>query len=154
MNSFEEISEMKKNLFSFLLVFTIMVFVTPTEAKAKAAFFSWGGETIEKIVDFPDTANFQINDDYIDAGYRYKEFTVFFLPLWTYDYAWCGYIPNNPTSYYPLTKKQVVSYAQMASVTLPDTPDLGFWKEWGGKLVLGLIIVIFLISQLPRRLVK
>ena len=147
---FGDISEMKKKLFSFLLVFTIMVFGTTTDANAKAAFFSWGGETIEKVVDFPDTPNFQINNDYIDAGYRYKEITIFFLPLWTYDYAWCGYIPNNPTSYYPLTKKQVVSYAQMASITLPDTPELGFWTKWGGKLVLGLIIVIFFIYGLSK----
>ena len=51
-------------------VFLISVSVGVTE-KAQA-FFSWGGDTIEKIADFPDTEQFKLNDDFIDAGIRYK----------------------------------------------------------------------------------
>ena len=54
-----------------LLVFLISMSVGLT-GKAHA-FFSWGGDTLEKIADFPDTEEFKLNDNFLERRVRTEE---------------------------------------------------------------------------------
>ena len=83
-----------------------------------------------------------MGDDFIDAGIRYKEFTIFFVPIYQYDFEWCGYVPGGEF-YYDLSRQELSQLADVAQVRLPDEISLGFWKAWGGKLVLVLILIIY-----------
>ena len=98
-------------------------------------FFGWGGETIVKIADFPDTPNFQTTDgDYFDAGVMYKQITIFFLPLWNYDVRWTGYIDSD--YYVELSPEEIQEFAVVAEVSLLQAPAaLPFWDRYGGKLI-------------------
>jgi hypothetical protein len=105
-------------------------------------FYSWGGEKIIKVADFPDTEEWKTREDkYLDAGYRYKQITIFFVPIWNYDEQWCGYIGH--TDYYlNLNKTQLDSYAAAAGVKLPDEPGLSFWELYGGKLLVAALVLL------------
>ena len=105
-------------------VFLISVSVGVTE-KAQA-FFSWGGDTIEKIADFPDTEQFKLNDDFIDAGIRYKEVVILFVPIHQYDFGWVGYISADSYSYYDLSRDDLLIFANAAQVQLPEKIRLSF----------------------------
>ena len=133
-----------------LTLFFVLESTNPANAR-KFVFFSWGGETIIKVADFPDTPSFQTSDGhYFDAGAMYKQVQIFFLPLWSYDFRWAGYIDEE--SYAELNKSELNRLALLANITLPSEIELPFWDRWGGKLVLALLsAVIVLLTVLKVR---
>ena len=106
--------------------------------------FLFKADTIEKIADFPNTEQFKLNDDFIDAGIRYKEVAVLFVPIHQYDFGWVGYIAADSDSFYDLSREDLLIFANAAQVQLPDEIKLGFWKAWGGKLIILLVLVIYI----------
>lgn len=128
-----------KYIFCFLFVFII-----GKNVNSAPIFFSWGGENIVKVVDFPDNENFLSSDNrYFDAGYRYKQVSIFFIPVWNYDLNWCGYISDK--YYLDLSKNQLGEYANLAQVALPDEPELDFWNKFGGKLLFLSVVIIYIM---------
>lgn len=106
------------------------------EARSMPVFFSWGGETIARVMDFPNTAYYRTGDgDYVDAGVIYKQITLFFLPLWNYDVRWAGYI-GSEDSYIELSQSELEEMAQHSGWVLPSQPYISGWHAYGGKLVL------------------
>lgn len=127
-----------------LSIFIVLANSAVGEAKSLPVFFSFGGETTAKIVDFPDTDHFLSQDGYVDAGVIYKQITILFLPIWNYDIRWAGYLEEDPYSYIPLTREELKDLAESAEVTLPEVPVLPFWTSYGGKIV----FLILLLSLL------
>jgi len=110
--------------------------------------FSWGNEGIAKILDFPDIEELKSGDSnqFIDAGIRYKQVSIFFFPVWNYDATWCGYIGSDK-EYINLNYEQLNEIANGVKMTLPDAPEDGiqFWDKYGGKLVFGVLLLAFLM---------
>lgn len=130
----------KGSLIAFLL---ILLNSSNVEAK-KPVFFSWGGEQINKIADFPDTEEYQVEGGlHFDAGCIYKQVSIFFIPVWNYDLRWCGYVEGSD-GYISYSKEELDVFATAAGVTLPEEPAISFWNRIGGKLVFLLIIGAFL----------
>ncbi len=127
------------------LILPILFFLSITSLNATPAFiFSWGGEKVAKVADFPDNNNFKnIEGRYFDAGVRYKQVSILFIPLWNYEKKWCGYLTDE--YYIDLTKKDLDELASIAGVTLPDEAELSFWEKIGGKLVLLALLVLYII---------
>lgn len=123
----------------------------PAYAAKVPVFFSWGGEHIAKVADFPDTPQFQTKDgQYVDPGYRYKQFKLFFVPVWNYGGKWCGYVGNSER-YLDLHKQQLDELAAAVGMTLPESPALPFWDSYGGKLVLlSVVMLVFLYGRYAR----
>lgn len=127
--------------FSIILLILAFSFLNSQSAEArKPVFFSFGGEAMSKIQDFPNTETFQLEDGtYIDAGCIYKQVSILFIPIWNYDIRWCGYTGEDGT-YFEATKEELDAMAKEANVTLAETPSLSFWHTIGGKLVFLIII--------------
>lgn len=133
-----------KSIMTILLVILIS-FVQP--ALAKGILISYGGETIIKVGTFPQTAFFQRADGtHIDPGYRYKQFSIFFVPLWNYDGQWCGYI-GNTNRYIDLQKADIDLLATISEIHLPDSPTLPFWEVYGGKMLVLSIMGLFFLGR-------
>jgi hypothetical protein len=132
---------------SFCFAVALLLGTAPSAHAAKVpVFFSWGGEQIVKVAEFPDTEDFQVADGtYIDAGYRYKHVSLFFVPVWNYGGEWCGYVGDS-NRYLRLNKDELDVMAKAASVTLPEVPSLPFWDAYGGKLVILLIFGVIVAS--------
>jgi len=123
-----------------------IVFLGLLSASVQAApvILGWGGEEIIKVADFPNTEEFENGrGEYFDAGYVYKQVTIFFIPVWNYDGKWVGYV-GEKNGYLQLKKAELDSMAAKANVRLPETPSLPFWDSIGGKLVFGLILLLYL----------
>lgn len=128
------------HLRAWLLAFLILVFVSIGGcSKITPVIFSVDGETIEKILDLPDTPAFKNNDDYFDVGIIYKQLTIFFLPIWNYDQRLVGYIGTD--QYLPYSHAELTRMVSRAGLTLPEKPQPSIWNQYGGKAVL---ISIFL----------
>ena len=135
--------------FKSIILFVFLISMSVGLTGKAHAFFSWGGDALEKIADFPDTEQFKLNDDFIDAGIRYKEFEILFLPIYQYDFGWIGYVADSDI-YYDLGRADLLIFANAAQVQLPDEIKLGFWKAWGGKLILVLVLVVYVGYQIQR----
>ncbi len=133
----------------YMLLLSFFAFL-PSQVAAKSApvFFGWGGETVSKVADFPDTPAFQIDGDYTDAGVIYKQIHVFFLPLWNYDIRWAGYI--DASTYIPFTHAELQALANRAGVELPAKPSPPFWESYGGKLVLLIVLGFVLMFAVAK----
>lgn len=133
---------MSNKLFSIVLLVLAFSLLNSesAEARRKSGFFSFGGEVMSKVQDFPDTEAFQLEDDtYVDAGCIYKQVSILFIPVWNYDIRWCGYTGEGD-SYLALTKEELDEMAKEANVTLAESPSLPFWSSIGGKLVFLVLI--------------
>ncbi|MFM7710579.1 MAG: hypothetical protein ACKO5C_06650 [Ferruginibacter sp.] len=129
-----------------LLVVCFFLCVIGTAQAKKPVFFTWGGETIEKVEDFPNTYDFKSSDGYfVDAGFRYKQVTIFFIPVWNYDIEWCGYISD--AYYVDLDRAKLEELSKSAGVNLPDDFPLSFWNKFGGKLVFVAVFGLLLLFK-------
>ena len=98
-----------------------------------------------KVADLPDSEGYKTAEGtFYDIGYRYKQFKLFWIPIWNYDKSWCGYIDND--TFVDLTEAEVFELAQAAGVRLPKNVQPPFWDEWGGKLLFigGIGLYIFI----------
>lgn len=99
-----------------------------------------------KVADFPDTENFRAKDgELLDAGYVFKQFRVFWIPVWNYDGRWCCYGQSSGAPY-EIQKTNLDVLARAANVSLPAEPELPFWDLYGGKLVGGLLLLFIFAS--------
>ena len=113
-------------------------------------FFSWGGETMLQVVDFPDTTDFQTEmGEYVDAGVIYRQIIFFSLPVWNYDIRWIGYLGNR-YQYLQSDRTALEELARHAGLTLPQEPQLPSWHTHGGKLTLlvGCVFLVLIIQVL------
>lgn len=140
---------MRTHNIGLLLCITIATLLT-TARSAHAGipvFFSWGGEKVVKVGDFPDTEDFKTSDGkYLDPGYRYKQISIFFVPIWNYGRRWCGYVGDSRT-YLDLSKDDLEVFANAAGLKLPATPSLPFWESYGGKLLFVVVFAFFVIAN-------
>lgn len=134
---------MKKSL-PFLALLAAFVFVSARPAEARGGipiFWSSGSEKIVKAADFPDTGMFKSDDgELLDPGYKFKQVQLFWIPLWNYGGEWCLYVGKDD-AYQEMSKPMLDSIAKSVNITLPESPSLGFWNAFGGKLLVGLLVV-------------
>ena len=138
---------MRRNLLSLVLLSIILATFTPPAQAGIPIIWSNGGESMMKVADLPDSEEYITSEGkFYDIGYRYKQFKLFWIPVWNYDKQWCGYIDND--TFVNLTETEVFNLAQAAGVRLPKNVQPPFWDEWGGKLLLlsGLGLLIFIKS--------
>lgn len=124
--------------------------LVPTKASAAPLFFSWGGEKIVKVADYPDTPDYQKDGKHFDPGIRFKQITFFFLPIWNYDAAWCAAVQGAPDQYIDVTRDQL----QAAGATLPQEPPIPAWDAYGGKIVAALLVggyIFFRMNQSKKK---
>lgn len=132
-------------MFRFNQIFLVVLFTGLSNfffVSEANALVSWGGEKMIKVAEFPDSPEFQNPEGYyIDAGLKYKQISLFFIPIWNYELSPIGYI--NQSSYLSMTQSDLEELAQSAGVTLPDNPKPSFWERIGGKLVIVVGLVLF-----------
>lgn len=130
-----------------LIFLTLLSLSFAPSAAAAPVFFTWGGEKIVKEIDLPDTSDYQDKEGkHFDIGYRYKQITIFFIPVWNYDKQWCGAIKGDSDHYLIWSQDDAVAVADSAGLKLPDSPSLPFWDAYGGKIlivVLGIGYMLF-----------
>ena len=115
-------------------------------------FFGWGSE-IYTIKELPEDYLIQTKEYgeiHANLGVAYKEFSLFWIPIWNWDVNEYILLPDNFKS---LDKGKYVFYnidagelrrIQQLVGDLPETPKLSFWRSFGGKLVFLPFILLIL----------
>lgn len=133
----------------FAAILACLMFAPVAEAKRTPVFWSYGGEHLHVVVDLPDTPEYEIEGKHFDIGVKYKALDIFFLPISHWSMTYVAMIEGDSSHYYELGEGKAEALAETANVSLPpvDQVDLGFWAEWGGKLVFGFLFVVGLIRM-------
>ena len=142
---------MRRHFASVIFLGLILLTFTPRAHAGIPIFWSYGGESYVKVAELPNIEDYKTsNGKYYDVGYRYKQFSLFFVPVWNYDKQWCGYIDKE--QFIELTEPEVMELARASGVKLPKNVSLPFWEEWGGKLLfLSGLGVYFYISRSSKQ---
>lgn len=115
--------------------------MAPSRAEAAPFIVGWGGEKIVTVAEFPDTGAFKSRGTHFDLGYRFKQITLFFIPVWNYGGTWCGSIPGDSGHFFDFDRERLETMAQAAAISLPAEPAIGAWDRYGGKALIAAIIL-------------
>ncbi|ADV49299.1 hypothetical protein I2486_10055 [Cellulophaga sp. E16_2] len=100
-------------------------------------------DKIIKILDLPDTEEFQLEDGtYFDIGKMYTISHIVWLPYSNTEVVITGYVDDD--TYVELTPEQLIEIAALAKVEIPETASASFFDRIGGKIVLGLLALVVL----------
>lgn len=132
-----------------IIVLLLPLFSITQKTEAAPIFFSFGEEKVLKVADFPQ-GSYQSNDgQHVDAGVRYKQVSIFFIPIWNYEEKWCGYISDK--MYVDLPRSQLEEMAAESNVKLPGSMQMPFWDKFGGKLLAIALIAGYVLYKQNRR---
>ena len=144
------------------LLFSIIFFLSFFCINASAQFVF--GDHVIKVLDLPNTEEFIVEAEgnnaqqleymgqkkYGDLGIAHKQF-CFIVPLWNYGepryviYREKSMYDASDVDYYTidLSPEEVAYFHETYGI--PITPEIPFWDKWGGKLVILLLIVLWII---------
>lgn len=128
-------------------VFLMAAVSQPAEARKRGTT----GEKIALVENLPDTAEYQIEGNYVDVGYMYESTSLWFIPLWAeettqtfvlYTETEDGYL------YLPLNEAELSQLKE----TLGSDPTEGYsfsrWQHMWGVFPAGLLILWGIFSTL------
>ena len=128
-----------KNLFLSLSLLGILFF-TASSTSAKGLIFYSSGEKIELIQKLP--ADITVNEDeHVNLGVMYKQFSIFWIPMWNYGETKYVLINDKKDTYYDPMEEDIEMLKTEYNVNIPEKPAIGFWNRIGGKIIWGVIIL-------------
>jgi len=107
-------------------------------------------EKTRMVAELPDSAYYQNETgNYVDLGYTYTVFQIAGIPVWTTDKGGLvGYTEAEPDTNYLLDEEMLGWIREDIGVDdLTVYRQMPFWDKWGGKLVVLLLIVCYLLYR-------
>lgn len=139
-----------------IAICSILFFICANTTYAKGfLFFSWGTETYV-VHELP--ADYIIQTEYgnrhANLGVVYQEFSLFGIPIWNWDVNGYILLPDDYNTmekgcivYYNLNAKEFQKIESIVG-NLQGTPQLSFWRSYGGKLIFLPFLLPFLLAIL------
>lgn len=110
-------------------------------------------DRIMKIGDFPEIELLHTEKGYIKPGWCYKTYEVVFIPVWNTEGRYCGYISdeyyNDKLGRSELLKLAIATGSSTDWANKP--PTLPWWDLFGGKLIIGGLILAGIIGKLLKK---
>ena len=128
---------MKKVILTLSIIGAL--FFTANSVSAKGVIIYSNGEKIEEVKQLPDSAI--VNDEHVNLGVMYKQFSIFWVPMWNYGETKYVLINDKKDTYFDLTPEEFEMLKTEFNVDVPKTPVIGFWNKTGGKIIWGALIL-------------
>jgi hypothetical protein len=103
------------------------------------------GDKISLIAELPNTAEYAIDGAFVDVGIVYNAIDYEGVSFFNFNKRWCLF---NGNSYWVMDKERLDEIAQLAGITLPKKIALPFWDEWGGRILLVSIGIVFILGSI------
>ncbi|MCL1943804.1 MAG: hypothetical protein FWF54_09700 [Candidatus Azobacteroides sp.] len=138
---------MKKMILTFALFGAL--FFTANSVSARGIIVYSNGEKIEVVKNLPDSVI--IDGKHVNLGVMYKQFSVFWIPMWNYGETKSVLVNDKEDIYYDLTAEDVEMLKIGFNIDVPQEPVIGFWNKIGGKIVWGVVILAVICGCLITR---
>ncbi|MCL1937521.1 MAG: hypothetical protein FWF52_03880 [Candidatus Azobacteroides sp.] len=125
------------------------LFCSVNTASARGIIVYSNGEKIEVVKNLPDDA--LVNNEHVNLGVMYKQFSIFWIPMWNYGKTKFVLIDDAKKTYYDLTSEEVEMLKNDFNVDIPSVPTIGFWNKIGGKIIWGAVILAVIITAWTSR---
>ena len=130
---------MKKALLA--LTFFGALFLTAKTASADVVIFYSNGEKVEVVSKLP--ADAVIDGSHVNLGVMYKQFAIFWIPMWNYGDVKYVLINDKKDTYYDLDEEVTIAMLKEEfDLNVPDVPSIGFWNKIGGKIIWGAVLLV------------
>ena len=138
---------MKKVILTLSLIGAM--FFAANTVSARGIIIYSTGEKIETVKQLPDSAI--INDEHVNLGVMYKQFSIFWIPMWNYGETKYVFLNDKKNTYYDLEAEDIQSLKTVFNVEVPQAPTIGFWNKTGGKIIWGIVILVVVFGWLSPR---
>jgi len=129
--------KMKKVILTLSIIGAL--FFAANTVSARGIIIYGNGEKIEKVKQLPDSAI--VNDEHVNLGVMYKQFSIFWIPMWNYGETKYVLINDKKDTYFDLTPEDIQMMKTEWNVDVPQTASIGFWNRTGGKIIWGIVIL-------------
>ena len=126
--------------------------VNAAQSKGIPLFLNWGTEVFV-VKEMPEDYMIRTTDYgviHVNLGVAYDEFSIFGIPLWNWNVEKYILLPDNYDSlddgnyvFYHVDAEELRRAEQFVG-DLPETPELSFWRSYGGKLIFLPFILLIL----------
>lgn len=139
---------------SITLLFAVGLLCSFQQVNAKLRIPIGEKEVLEKVADLPDKPEFETTDgskQYINLGRLYTEYNVLWLPIYIVKEPILVGIDPVKDIYYDIPEAELTEILKSNNLDKNELLKLGFFTKYGGKLVAGLIIVLLIYGNLPKK---
>ncbi len=136
---------MKKKLKLSTIVLLFVLTGQAVYAKARIPIPYGTEEKIIKVLDFPDTEMFQLEDgSYFDLGSMYTKSHIVWLSYSNTEPVLVGLVEGKngmEDSYLELTPEMLTEIEKTTGIELPKEGSVSFFDKFVGKFILGILVL-------------
>lgn len=127
-----------------ILLLTTLMLLASIPCRAITITYSDGNDIIT-VQELPHTYDFTIDGIHVDLGILHKQFSILGIPIWNYgDEKYVLFHENEKSyTYYDLDFEEICTLHELFDV--PITPTIPFWDKLGGKILVIIIIIMFIL---------
>ncbi|RQO31411.1 hypothetical protein DBR32_05460 [Taibaiella sp. KBW10] len=151
---------MTRKILSFVTI-TLITFGCTQKAEARLKIPFGERDVLSKVADLPDTEAYLVKkgstmmstqSQYMDLATYHKEFNIaWFLPLWIIqEPKLVGYNEVDKTAY-ELSDQELQEILAENKLDKSELNKLGFYTQYGGKIVAGLLIIFIIWGMMPSK---
>ncbi len=134
-----------KKIFTILATLAALVCFS-NAAKAGIPVIYGNGVEIATLHTLPDSVTLStfdedLDDVHVDLGVSFKEFHIFWIPMWTYGDVQYALIDNQNDVYYDISQEFAEEIGPEFGIQIAGPARIPFWHRIGGKLIWGALIV-------------
>ena len=137
---------MKKIIISLLC---LLAFSSLQHAEAKGIIIYHNGDTFKTLEQLPPEA--EIDGTHVNLGVAFKQFGLFWLPLWNYGDVEYALISDNEENAWVLDGEDLAYYKTEFNLDIPDEPSIPFWTKVGLKPIVILLILFLIWGNIPSK---
>ena len=137
---------MKKVL--LLLLFIVVISIT-NKAEARGVVVYHNGPTYNVTEKLP--ADCVIDGDHVNLAVMYKQFGLFWLPIWNYGTPEYILLSDNEKDYWELDKETLDSIKSTYNISIPDEPSPSLWNKIGLKPVIIILLILIIWSMFKSK---
>ncbi|MDR1985124.1 MAG: hypothetical protein LBQ28_09950 [Prevotellaceae bacterium] len=139
---------MKKTIILLLILGGLMTFSNRTAAGEIPILYS-DGLTFETQHQLPDSII--VDGKHVNLGIAYKQFAIFWIPIWNYGTTEYVLVSDNEKDAYDLSEEGLAWLKEEYNINTDKAPSISFWNKIGGKLIWGGFILLLIWGAIPSK---
>lgn len=130
---------MKRIILAMMLLLGIGV---AQQVEARGVIVYGAGPTTSQIKELPSEV--KINDQHVNLGVVYDQFSLFWIPLWNYGEVNFAFVNDKEDTYWEVDESDLEYLKTEFNVEVPQEASIPFWTQVGGKPIV-VILILFLL---------